>query len=417
MKLINKTTRSFLFACLIASVSGGILCYVFLRKVLDDEVTEQLTLQKIKIEKLVEKNGALPDRFLTLLDSIWIKPSSAPVAVQIKDTTFFAGVEHEMLDCRQISFGIQTTKGYYKVTIRKTLYESDELMGALLIVFTGVMLLLVGLLFFVNYRVSRSIWQPFYKTLDLLQTFKITQKDPLVFNTTDILEFQTLQKNLFSLTEQVKREYQSLKSFTENASHELQTPLAVIGSNLELLLQDNNLTDSQMQQMGSLIEYLGKLSKLNQTLLLLTKIENRQFDTAQSIDFSVCLNEKLNLLDVWIQHKNLQVNTSIQPHVILRINEFLADVLLNNLLSNAIKYNQQEGEIVIELTWNFLLIKNTGMPPTIPTEQLFERFKKDSSHSESMGLGLALVKQICETYNFMVTYLYKNGWHIITISF
>ncbi len=417
MKLINKTTRSFLFACLIATVIGGILCYIFLRKVLDDEVTEQLLLQKMKIEKQVLRNGQLPDNFLSLIDSIWIQPASQPIPELIKDTTFYASAEHELLDCRQISFGIQTDKGYFKVNIRKTLYESDELMIALFIVFTGVMLLLVSMLFFVNYRVSRRIWQPFYETLNLLQTFKITQKESLAFHTTDIQEFQTLQKNLSALTEQVRREYQSLKSFTENASHELQTPLAVIGSNLELLLQDNNLTEAQMQQMGYLIEYLGKLSKLNQTLLLLTKIENRQFDTAQSIDFSACLQDKLNLLDVWIQHKNLQVNTSIQPQVTLQINEFLADVLLNNLLSNAIKYNLQEGEIVIELTWNFLLIKNKGVRPTIPTEQLFERFKKDSAHAESMGLGLALVKQICDTYHFEVTYLYKNGWHIVTVNF
>lgn len=417
MKLINKATRSFLIACLIASIAGGVLCYVILKKILEEEDTERLYIQKTKFEDFVKTNGKLPENDLPFLDRFWVYPIKNYLPVELKDTVLRTNSPQRSLELRQIAFCVKTDKGYYQIKIRKALYESEDLIEALLAAFAGLMVLLVGMLFFANYRLSRSIWKPFYQTLDLLQTFKITQKESLAFEKSDISEFQTLQKNLFLLTEQVRREYQSLKSFTENASHEFQTPLAVIGSNLELLLQDNNLTESQMQQIGSLIESLGKLSKLNQTLLLLTKIENRQFETAKSINLSEAIFEKLNLLDVWIQHKNLVVENHISPNISIQINEYLLDVLLNNLLGNAIKYNLIGGKLYVELNEHNLIIKNTGNSLIMPTEQLFERFQKDSSASDSLGLGLALVKQICDTYGFQISYIYENGWHILRVGF
>ncbi len=417
MTLINKATRSFLFACLIASIAGGVLCYVILKKILEEEDTERLYIQKTKFEDFVKTNGKLPENDLPFLDRFWVYPIKNFLPVELKDTLLKTNSPKRSLELRQISFCVKTTNGYYQIKIRKALYESEDLIEALLAAFAGLIILLVGMLFFANYRLSRSIWKPFYQTLDLLQTFKITQKESIVFDESNILEFQTLQKNLLSLTEQVRREYQSLKSFTENASHEFQTPLAVIGSNLELLLQDNNLTESQMQQIGSLIESLGKLSKLNQTLLLLTKIENRQFETAKSINLSEAILEKLNLLDVWIQHKNLVLENHISPNISIQINEYLLDVLLNNLLGNAIKYNLIGGKLHVELNERKLLIKNTGNQLIVPTEQLFERFQKDSSASDSLGLGLALVKQICDTYGFKISYIYENGWHNLSVVF
>lgn len=417
MKLINKATRSFLIACLIASIAGGVLCYFILKKILAEEDTERLYIQKTKFEDFVKANNKLPENDLPFLDRFWVYPIKNYLPVELKDTVLQTSSHQRGLEIRQIAFCVKTADGYYQIKIRKALYESEDLIEALLAAFAGLMMLLVGMLLFANYRLSRSIWKPFYQSLDLLQTFKITQKEALAFEKSNILEFQTLQKNLFSLTEQVRREYQSLKSFTENASHEFQTPLAVIGSNLELLLQDNNLVESQMQQIGSLIESLGKLSKLNQTLLLLTKIENRQFETANRINLSEVIFEKLNLLDVWLQHKNLVLENHISPNISIQINEYLLDVLLNNLLGNAIKYNLIGGKINIELNESNLIIKNTGNPLTMPTEQLFERFQKDSSTSDSLGLGLALAKQICDTYNFQISYVYNDGWHILKVVF
>lgn len=417
MKLITKATRSFMIACLLTSIFGGVMCFFIIKTLLAEEDTERMLIQKEKFEEYVQQTGQLPANDLPFLDRFWVEKINTKQPLVIKDTILHFLSPSKDLEIKQIAFTVKTVEGLFLIKIRKAFYESEDLIEALMAAFLGLILLLAATLLLVNYRLSRSIWRPFYQTLALLQTFKITQKESVLFEKSNISEFQTLQKNLISLTEQVRREYQSLKSFTENASHEFQTPLAVIGSNLELLLQDNNLTESQMQQIGSLIESLGKLSKLNQTLLLLTKIENRQFEVAKNNNLSQVLIEKLALLEVWILHKNLILENHISTNIPIKINEYLLDVLLNNLLSNAIKYNLVGGKINIELIEHKLTVKNTGNPLTIPTEQLFERFQKDNSTSDSLGLGLALVKQICDTYGFRINYVFENGWHRISIDF
>ena len=417
MTLINKATRLFLIGSLISSIFGGILCYIFLKHILNKEATEQLLAEKNKVEKYVKIDGTVPENIFSLSDSIWSKSVVVATPLQIRDTTLYNMQEHHELDYREMSFCVNTQTGLIQIHIRKALYESEDLTEALLIAFAALIVLLISMLFLMNYVLSRTIWKPFYETLNLVNTFKINQAEPISFNKTQITEFTTLQTYLLNLTNQVRRDYQNLKTFTENASHELQTPLAVIGSNLELLIQDKNLTESQLQQINSLIESIGKLSKLNQTLLLLTKIENRQFADLQEIDISATLIQKLNLLDAWIQHKSIEVVLAIKPAIYLQINKYLLDVLLNNIIGNAIKYNLSEGKLLVELTSSYLLLKNTGHPLSLTTEQLFERFQKDSAASDSLGLGLAIVKQICDTYQFQVSYSYLDNWHTLKVSF
>lgn len=417
MTLINKATRLFLLGSLISSVFGGIFCYLFLKNILSKEATEQLLSEKNKVEKYVKAHKKVPEYIFSLSDSLWSQPVKFYTPQQITDSSLYNSQEHERFEYRKISFCVETSNGYFQIHIRKALYESEDLTEALLVAFAALIVLLVSMLFLINYVLSRTIWKPFYETLSFLSSFKVSQIEPISFNKTEITEFETLQTYLLNLTNQVRRDYQNLKTFTENASHEIQTPLAVIGSNLELLIQDKNLTESQLQQINSLIESLGKLSKLNQTLLLLTKIENRQFVDLQKIDISATLIQKLNLLDVWIQHKSIKVELDIKPAIYLQINKYLLDVLLNNIIGNAIKYNLSRGKLIVELTSKFLLIKNTGNSLSLPSEQLFERFQKDNSSSDSLGLGLAIVKQICDTYQFTVSYSYIDNWHTLEISF
>jgi len=215
----------------------------------------------------------------------------------------------------------------------------------------------------------------------------------------------------------VRSDYQSLKSFTENASHELQTPLSVIGSNLEMLIQDENLTENQLKQISQLIDSLGKVSKLNQTLLLLTKIENRQFATTEKTDLSEVLENKLALLHTWVNHKSIDVKTVILPDVCIHISPYLLEILLNNILGNAIKYNTHNGKLNIHLSDDKLVIENLGAKPDYSTEEMFGRFRKGRSNGDSLGLGLAIVKQICETYQFEISYNYTNDFHSLTIQF
>ena len=417
MTLINKATRSFLLACVLASAVGGVGCFFLLKKIMDSEATDQLLHEKAQVENYVAQTGTLPKRWFSISDSLWAFRIHPPVPMVMSDTVLYSPVNQEYLAYRQLSFGIGTLNGYYQINIRKAMYEVQDLTQALLLAFSALTLLLMGLLFFINDRLSRSLWKPFYQTLDTLRNFQLSQKEPVRFRPTTISEFQTLQANLKQLTNQLRRDYQSLKMFTENASHELQTPLAVINSNLEMLIQAPNLTEEQIERIGLLIETVGNLSKMNQTLVLLTKIENRQFAEEKEINISELLLEKINLWEGLIRDKDIVLTTEIAPQIWVKMNPYLADVLLNNLLGNALKHNVSAGRIRVLLTSGKLEIQNTGEPPKVPVDRLWERFSKGSARSDSVGLGLALVKQIADNYGFKVSYDFREGLHHIRILF
>lgn len=420
MKLIHKATRSFLIACLLVAGLGGVFCYFLLKKIFSDEATEQLYAQKEKLALHLRESRQMPENWYSLTDSVAVERVDASITETLTDTLMANPLEPgEMLDYRILTFGVSAPAAvdslrsdqYYRVTIQNPIYETEDLSEVVFMIFTGLLIALVLALLLVNYWLSNRLWQPFYQTLTTLGTFKINETEPLVFAPTSTQEFQTLQQNLDQLTCLVRQEYSSLKTFTENASHELQTPLAVISSNLEQMLQAPNLTPAQLEQIGGLLDTTGRLAKMNQTLLLLTKIENRQFGTPERVDFSQLLGEKLMLWEPLMQHKGLALHQQISPGVEVLVNPHLADVLLNNLLSNAIKHNIAAGEITIALNSEKLMIRNTGRAPTVSMAQLWERFRKDSPNPDSMGLGLALVAKICETSGLRVSYDFEEGWH------
>jgi signal transduction histidine kinase len=193
--------------------------------------------------------------------------------------------------------------------------------------------------------------------------------------------------------------------------------LAIIKTKSELLLQREEIDKEAIKEIVSINEAATRLSKLNQALLQLMKIDNRQYKESEAIDLSGLIEIKLQRLNELIEMKNIKLMTSIDKNVLVNMNVSLAEILLSNLLNNAIKHNIFGGELIIRLLPNELSIKNTGEVLHIGPEKLFDRFVKESNSSESIGLGLSLVKEICETYNFNVSYKYENSLHEIKVNF
>jgi signal transduction histidine kinase len=215
------------------------------------------------------------------------------------------------------------------------------------------------------------------------------------------------------MTGKIIRDYETLKNFADNASHEMQTPLAVINSKLDLLIQEPNLDNKQVTQLQAMYDAVARLTKLNQSLLLLAKIENNQFTQAETVKLDVLIKEKLLQLEDLINAKHLRMHTDLEP-VQAKLNDYLADILLNNLLSNAIRHNTDNGRIDIRLRSRELMISNTGSFLTFPAAGIFDRFTK-GAYSEGTGLGLAIVKQICDRYNFKIAYSSRNETHSFSI--
>jgi signal transduction histidine kinase len=267
----------------------------------------------------------------------------------------------------------------------------------------------------VNRFLLRKLWQPFYETLLSIKQFNLSNKRSLPNHNSNIDEFKELDTAMKEMAGKVLNDYDTLKNFADNASHEMQTPLAIINSKLDILIQDQNLDEKQMKQLQGIYDATGRLSKLNQSLLLLTKIENNQFSVTTAVQLDDLVKEKLFQLEDLVKAKQIDVRINARPTSI-QMNDFLADILVNNLLSNAIRHNVQKGTIEITLGPGELTISNSNPPLGFNASDIFDRFQKGNLSSGS-GLGLAIVRQICDNYNFIIDYGYKDNMHSFTLRF
>lgn len=269
------------------------------------------------------------------------------------------------------------------------------------------MLILIAT-FFINRFLLRKLWHPFYDTLQRIEHFNLGDKQPLLFDKSNIEEFALLNATLEQAVNKAGRDYMILKEFTENASHELQTPLAVIRSKLDILIQDELLSEQQSNAAGEAYEAIQKLSKLNQSLLLLAKIENRQFADAIQVNLKEKIELKLKQFSELWQSRNIQVSSTLED-AFLTIHPALAEILLNNLLSNAARHNVQNGAIEISLQQGELKIGNTGPMQPLDAAQMFTRFSKQFAANENHGLGLSIVKQICGASACRIRYAFADA--------
>jgi signal transduction histidine kinase len=233
----------------------------------------------------------------------------------------------------------------------------------------------------------------------------------------DVKEFADLNRVLRAMTERIKNDYLNLKEYTENASHEIQTPLAIINSKLELLLQSGEMNEKQYKALADAYEASIRLSKYNSTLILLAKIENKQFPESKMVSPELILNTLLENLDDLIRSKKLVVVKQITPDMTVQMNPYLAEMLIVNLVKNAVRHNVKGGKLLLEVGETFLQISNTGPDLPLDNNLLFKRFYKSSSSPESLGLGLAIVQKICSLYGFEVSYSFWDQMHCLKICF
>jgi signal transduction histidine kinase len=170
---------------------------------------------------------------------------------------------------------------------------------------------------------------------------------------------------------------------TENAAHEMQTPLAVAQSKMELLLQDPSLQEPQIEAISQASDSLSRLSKLVQALLLLAKIENNQYSAEETVSLTEHTRKYLHLFEEIIRDKQLSVVSNFSDNFAVRLHPFLADSLISNLIGNSIKYNTVGGEIHIAITAQSYCIRNTSTLPLIPADQLFKRFTTSGKTAEA----------------------------------
>jgi signal transduction histidine kinase len=259
--------------------------------------------------------------------------------------------------------------------------------------------------------------QPFNITLEQIRNFSISQKNPIQLPATGTIEFKRLNKYVSDMTDKIRRDYKSLKEFSENASHEMQTPISIAKAKIELLLSNESLPEKDIELLTQVDISLQKLSSLVGSLGLLTKIENSEFSEVQQINLSKQLEENISYFSELITLKGLELQVEIESDVHISMDPNLLDILLSNLLKNAVRHNIGNGYIRVTLQKKVLTIENSGPALELPAYQMFERFKKGNQSNESLGLGLSLVKKIADLSNLAVEYRSANTTHSFTVKF
>jgi len=416
MKLLTRTNIYFLALTLLVFSLGGEVFFQRVHAINKSDANERLEDEKNKVIDYIKTHHSLPINAISLGDSLAFYPTAGIVEEKIAHTKVYNASEKEYEPYQTIVFGVSVSDRFYKAVISRPLLESDDITAAIAQAIAIIATCLIILLLLSNFIISKIVWLPFYKALEKIKSFDLTQETEIDFTKTNIKEFKMLNEVLGSMTKKISSDYRNLKEFTENASHELQTPLAIIQSKLELLIQSDNLTEKQMEEVQVVYESAGRLSKLNQALLLLTKIENKQFSESSTVAINDLIKNKLTAFDELLKHKGILVEKHL-TQVSLQMHPALADILVTNLIGNAIKHNVNSGKIVIDLNGKQLFIKNTGRLLTGSPQDLFERFRKADGSSESLGLGLAIVKEICKMYEYEIRYEYANGIHNVMVSF
>tara|TARA_R110002020_G_scaffold362015_4_gene574451 strand:- start:194 stop:937 length:744 start_codon:yes stop_codon:yes gene_type:complete len=247
-----------------------------------------------------------------------------------------------------------------------------------------------------------------------MKGFSLQSGHPIELVDSNILEFSELRQEIKGLMDKVTSDYQNLKQFTEDVSHELQTPLAIMQAKIENIINDQKLDFALFQALSSFQNDMQRLVQLNKKLVLLTKLENKQFINAKELNFNALVNETL------LNFKELTpipIELDEKDTVLLKADIHLIQVLCNNLISNAIKYCAPEGSVSVLIKEKCFSISNSGKESALHPEKLFNRFYKEDKSMQSNGLGLAIVKKITDYYNYDISYEFVNKRHVFKIEF
>ncbi|ETZ21170.1 HAMP domain-containing sensor histidine kinase [Pedobacter sp. V48] len=412
MKLLSKISYyHFGLSALVLGVTGCML-FLFLRHEISKEIEEQLELQTDMVAEEIHmgRTVAFPLVIITKGDESLMKLPKV-----FKDTLIYDRLQKVTEGYYYFSESKKINGQPYRIRVMTTYIGWDNYSKTILYIFLSIAALLIVLGTLVNYFISSRIWKPFLINLKRMKGYSVSSKEELQLTLTDVTEFKEMNNVLIDLAARGKREYTALKEFTENASHEIQTPLSILKTRLESISQQP-LTVDIARLLNDAKEATIRLSKVNKGLLLLAKLENNAFTDVQWVSLENILKRNYDLMEDLFQHKGLQVEQHIESKAVYA-SSFLMDVLISNLLTNALSYTDAGSKIVFNLNEHSLVISNEGDPLSFPESKLFTRFGKGTAGYKGNGLGLSIVKQICNINKWQITYQYENNMHKFRIAF
>jgi signal transduction histidine kinase len=380
-----------------------------------ERYSEQIIIRTLAGEELPSKdNGTNNSYHLREVDEDY---ANSHPRLQYYDDDIYVSSIHETEPARILkTIFLNVEDKYFELIVTIPTFEKKELLEK---VFWWTIILYVFLLLAIiicNTWILRRNLKPLYSLLDWLNKHTVGQQISPLNNDTSISEFRKLNEAIMHSARRNNEIYEQQREFIGNASHEIQTPLAICQNRLELLVEDSSLTNSQINEIHQIIRTIEYMSKLNKTLLLLTKIENRQFPEIVQIDVEALLKKlTVNYSEVY-KYKNISLNWQLRHPVKVNMNETLGSILFNNLLKNAFGHSPDNGKIEIRLNTGYISIANTATNGALNPSYIFRRFYQGSKKEGVTGLGLSIVESICRIYGIGITYNFDSYTHYFILK-
>lgn len=421
MKLLNHTLSYLAIAFFLVIGVWAAFFYINMLDEIYDSIDDGLENSKILIIQKAEQDSSIINRTNFMESNYAIHEISAAQATAFRDvyidSTMYMVNEKDFEPVRMLKSAFRLSSGkYYQLQVISSMVEEDDLMEDLLYAILWLYIALLVSILVINNVLLKKIWKPFYQILERLSGFDVERPGSKTDIETKVAEFNVLNESVTALLERTTASFHSQKQFIENASHELQTPLAISINKLELLA-DKATSDSELQEISGVIQMLQRLTRLNKTLLLLSKIENKQFTETKTVDLNKLTDQVVSELSDLAQYKSVQIRSIHDASITQTMNPELAAIILSNLIKNSIVHNFEGGSVEVRLTNTGIIVENTSQVSAVDESLIFKRFYKNTSQNTSTGLGLAIVKSIVDLYGFQIHYQYRTGKHSFSVSF
>lgn len=417
-KLLNKTTASFLFFSVVILLVSAPLFYFISQQLYIYETDEVLYFHKGAFEKELEKGFSEKDikAWNKYNHDVNIVPDMGVKKDSIVSAMLYDSIAQEK-EPFQVLYSPVTINGKkYTYTEKINLLEMEGMVFSVAGMFLFIIIaMLIGIIW-ISKRTNAKIWKPFYSTLNQIENFEIDKNKAPSFAETDVDEFDRLNKSLEKLIEKNTAIYKNQREFIENAAHELQTPLALFQTKIDTMAQ-TDLNKEQSYLVSSLNNDVARLARLNKNLLMLSKIENEIYLEKSSVIINDYIKKHLEFFTEQADAKNLAVITEFTSVLTVAGNPALTEVLINNLFLNAIRHNVKNGSIIITTLEKELVFTNSGPEAALLSDKLFNRFSKSNPSSQGNGLGLAIIKKICDLNGWEIKYSFYNNLHSFSVKF
>lgn len=417
MKLFYRVLIHLLTGIVVV-LSGWAVCFYFaIVDEINDEIDDSLEdySELIIIRSLAGKelpssdSGSNNQYFLREVSEAYVRTRER---IRYQDTMVYIAEKKETEPARILTTIFRNDSGqYYELSVSTPTIEKQDLRESIFYLLIGLFVILLVTILIINIWVFYRSMKPFYVLLHWLGDYRLGQTHKPLYNPTHTSEFQKLNDTVVRFAQHSEEVFQQQKQFIGNASHEIQTPLAVCRNRLEMLMEDETLTEQQLGEIIKTYETLEYVSKLNKSLLLLSKIDNHQYSETSK----VCLNDILHSLipDFEEVYAFKEVSLSLEENARLcaDMNEVLATVLMTNLLKNAFVHNVEDGSIRITINRDSICFSNTGTLVALDEKRVFERFYQGNKKEGSTGLGLAIANAVCRQFKLELKYVFKDGMH------